>query len=210
MRANSISALDPLPLVAILRGLVPEEAVAVGEAIAAAGFLCIEVPLNSPRPLESIERLRRALDGRVMVGAGTVLSVNDVTRVNDAGGQLCVSPNVNADVIAATKARGLVSMPGFFTPTEAFAALAAGADAIKLFPAELVGAKGLQAMKAVLPAQARVYAVGGVAPDNIADWQGAGAAGFGIGSSLFKPGQDALETGRKAAIFVNAMDQGRQ
>ena len=208
MSANSITALDPLPLVAILRGLVPEEAVAIGEAIAAAGFLCIEVPLNSPRPLESIERLRRALDGRVLVGAGTVLSINDVAQVNDAGGQLCVSPNVNVDVILATKARGMVSMPGFFTPTEAFAALAAGADAIKLFPAEVVGASGLQAINAVLPSRTRVYAVGGVAPDNIADWQAAGAAGFGIGSSLFKPGQDALETGRKAAAFVTALQQG--
>lgn len=205
MNVHDISVLDALPLVAILRGLVPEEAVAIGEAVAAAGFLCIEVPLNSPRPLESIERLRKVLDGRVLVGAGTVLSVNDVMRVNDAGGQLCVSPNVNSEVISATKARGLMSIPGFLTPTEGFAALAAGADAIKLFPAELVGPRGLQAMKAVLPTKARILAVGGVAPDNMAEWQRAGAAGFGIGSSLFKPGQNAEETGRKAAAFVAAM-----
>lgn len=208
MIANDLSALEALPLIAILRGLVPEEAVAIGEAIADAGFLCLEVPLNSPRPLESIQRLRQALDGRVLVGAGTVLSVAEVAQVADAGGQLCVSPNVNVDVITATKARGLLSLPGFFTPSEAFLALSSGADAIKLFPAELVGAKGLQAMKAVLPQHARVYAVGGVAPENIADWQRAGASGFGIGSALFKPGQDALETGRKAAAFVAAMDRG--
>ena len=208
MIANDLSALEALPLIAILRGLVPEEAVAIGEAIADAGFLCLEVPLNSPRPLESIQRLRQALDGRVLVGAGTVLSVAEVAQVADAGGQLCVSPNVNVDVITATKARGLLSLPGFFTPSEAFLALSSGADAIKLFPAELVGAKGLQAMKAVLPQHARVYAVGGVAPENIQDWQRAGASGFGIGSALFKPGQDALETGRKAAAFVAAMDRG--
>ncbi|MES2699524.1 MAG: 2-dehydro-3-deoxy-6-phosphogalactonate aldolase [Pseudomonadota bacterium] len=205
----TINALDPLPLVAILRGLVPEEAVAIGEAIADAGFLCLEVPLNSPRPLESIELLRKALDGRVLVGAGTVLTVADVEQVADAGGQLCVSPNVNVDVIKAAKARGLVSMPGFLTPSEAFLALSSGADAIKLFPAETIGPKGLQAIMAVLPAQARVYAVGGIAPGNIAEWQSAGASGFGIGSSLFKPGQDPLETGRKAAAFVAAMDRGQ-
>jgi 2-dehydro-3-deoxyphosphogalactonate aldolase len=205
MTEPPISALDPLPLVAILRGLVPEEAVAIGEAIAATGFRCLEVPLNSPRPFESIALLRKALDGRVLVGAGTVLSIEDVAKVADAGGQLCVSPNVNADVIKATKASGMVSMPGFLTPSEAFLALSSGADAIKLFPAEIIGAKGLQAMMAVLPVQTRVYAVGGIAPDNIADWQRAGAAGFGIGSSLFKPGQTAIETGRKAATFVAAM-----
>jgi 2-dehydro-3-deoxyphosphogalactonate aldolase len=209
MTTNTINAIDPLPLVAILRGLVPEEAVAVGEAIAEAGFLCIEVPLNSPRPLDSIERLRKALDGRVMVGAGTVLSVEQVGLVADAGGQVCVSPNVNVDVIRSTKARGMISMPGFLTPTEAFLALSSGADAIKLFPADLVGPKGLQSIMAVMPSQARIYAVGGVAPDNIAEWQRAGAAGFGIGSSLFKPGQDAAETGRKAAAFVAAMDRGK-
>lgn len=205
MTAPSVNTLDPLPLVAILRGLVPEQAVAVGEALAEAGFLCLEVPLNSPRPLDSIERLRKALDGRVMVGAGTVLSTGHVEQVANAGGQLCVSPNVNVDVIRATKERGMVSMPGFMTPTEAFLALSSGADAIKLFPAEIIGIAGLKAMMAVLPAQTRVYAVGGVAPDNIQAWQNAGASGFGIGSSLFKPGQGALETGRKAAAFVAAM-----
>ncbi len=210
MISCTISALDPLPLVAILRGLVPEEAESIGEAIVAGGFLCLEVPLNSPQPFESIRRLRKALDGRALVGAGTVLSVEDVAQVADAGGQLCISPNVNVDVIKAAKARGLISMPGFFTPSEAFAALSAGADALKLFPAEISGAKGLKAIKAVLPKDLRVYAVGGVAPDNIGEWQRAGASGFGIGSSLFKPGQDAHTTRQKAAAFVAALENAER
>lgn len=209
MTGGYISMLDPLPLVAILRGLVPEEAVAIGEAVAEAGFLCLEVPLNSPRPLESIRLLRHVLDGRVLVGAGTVLSVEQVAQVADAGGQLCVSPNVDVAVIGAAKARGMVSLPGFFTPSEAFAALAAGADALKLFPAEIAGPQGLRAIRAVLPADARVYAVGGVSPANIGEWQQAGASGFGIGSSLYKPGQDAPQTADKAAAFVAAMNRNR-
>ena len=204
----TVATLDPLPLIAILRGLVPEEAVEIGEAIADAGFLCLEVPLNSPRPLESIALLRKALDGRVLVGAGTVLSVEQVHQVADAGGQLCISPNTNVDVITAAKSRGLISIPGFFTPSEAFLALTAGADALKLFPAEVAGPNGLRAIRAVLPADLRIYAVGGVSPDNLADWQRAGAAGFGIGSSIFKPGQDAHETGLKATNFVTALNSG--
>jgi 2-dehydro-3-deoxyphosphogalactonate aldolase len=206
----TVAALDPLPLIAILRGLVPEEAVEIGQAIADAGFLCLEVPLNSPRPLESIALLRKALDGRALVGAGTVLSVGQVHQVADAGGQLCISPNTNVDVIKAAKARGLISMPGFFTPSEAFLALTAGADALKLFPAEVVGPSGLRAIRAVLPADLRIYAVGGVAPDNLADWQRAGAAGFGIGSALFKPGQDARRTALKATSFVTALGSGER
>lgn len=206
----TVAALDPLPLIAILRGLVPEEAVSIGEAIADAGFLCLEVPLNSPRPLESIALLRKALDGRVLVGAGTVLGVDQVHQVADAGGQLCISPNTNVDVITTAKARGLISIPGFFTPSEAFVALSAGADALKLFPAEIAGSSGLRAIRAVLPADLRIYAVGGVAPDNLADWQRAGAAGFGIGSALFKPGQDARETGLKAANFVAALGRAAE
>jgi 2-dehydro-3-deoxyphosphogalactonate aldolase len=201
----TVATLDPLPLIAILRGLVPDEAVEIGEAIANAGFLCLEVPLNSPRPLESIALLRKALDGRVLVGAGTVLSVEQVHQVADAGGQLCISPNTNVDVITAAKSRGLISIPGFFTPSEALLALTAGADALKLFPAEVAGPSGLRAIRAVLPA----YAVGGVSPDNLADWQRAGAAGFGIGSAIFKPGQDAHETGLKATSFVAALDSGQ-
>jgi 2-dehydro-3-deoxyphosphogalactonate aldolase len=201
----TIEALDPLPLIAILRGLTPDEAVAVGEAIVEAGSPCLEVPLNSPEPLESIRRLRRALDGRCLVGAGTVLTTDAVRQVADAGGQLCISPNTDVEVIRAAKAAGLLSFPGFFTPSEAFQALAAGADALKLFPAEVAGVKGLRAVRAVLPKEARVYAVGGVEPATLGEWRLAGASGFGIGSALYKPGQDAVTTGHKAAAFVAAL-----
>jgi 2-dehydro-3-deoxyphosphogalactonate aldolase len=200
----AIESLDTLPLIAILRGLRPDEAVAVGEAIVAAGFVCLEVPLNSPEPLESIRRLRQALDGRALVGAGTVLNVAAVREVAAAGGQLIISPNTNVDVIREAKALGLLSLPGFFTPSEAFAALDAGADALKLFPAEVAGLKGLKAVRAVLPSQTRVYAVGGVDPDGVADWRAGGASGFGIGSALFKPGKSAAQTGRDAEAFVSA------
>ena len=200
----SIESLDALPLIAILRGLTPDEAVDVGEAIVAAGFLCLEVPLNSPQPLESIRRLRQALDGRALVGAGTVLNVAAAREVAEAGGQLVISPNTDTDVIRETKTLGLLSLPGFFTPSEAFAALGAGADALKLFPAEIAGPKGLKAVRAVLPAATRVYPVGGVDPDSMATWLGAGASGFGIGSAVFKPGQTADQVGRQAAQFVTA------
>ena len=199
-----IQTLDTLPLIAILRGLEPEEAVEVGEAIVAAGFVCLEVPLNSPRPLESIRRLRDALDGRTLVGAGTVLNVEAAKQVADAGGQLIISPNTNPDVIRAAKAMGLLSIPGFFTPSEAFVALDAGADALKLFPAEVAGPAGLKAIRAVLPADTRVYAVGGVDPASVASWRSAGASGFGIGSAIFKPGKSAAEVGASAATFVAA------
>ncbi len=199
-----IQTLDALPLIAILRGLEPEEAVAVGEAIVAAGFVCLEVPLNSPRPLESIRRLRDALDGRALVGAGTVLSPDAAEGVADAGGQLIISPNTNPAVIRAAKALGLLSIPGFFTPSEAFTALEAGADALKLFPAEVAGQAGLKAVRAVLPAETRVYAVGGVDPASVAGWRSAGASGFGIGSAIFKPGRSAKDVGNSATAFVDA------
>lgn len=199
-----IQALDTLPLIAILRGLEPENAVAVGEAIVAAGFVCLEVPLNSPSPLESIHRLRDALDGRALVGAGTVLTVEAARAVADVGGQLIISPDTNPVVISEAKSLGLLSIPGFFTPSEAFAALDAGADALKLFPAEVAGPQGLKAVRAVLPADTRVYAVGGVAPDTIATWRKAGASGFGIGSALFTPGRSASDTGKAAIEFVAA------
>lgn len=198
----AIESLDALPLIAILRGLKPDEAVAMGEAIVAAGFICLEVPLNSPEPLESIRRLRQTLDGRALVGAGTVLNVQAAREVADVGGQLIISPNTNTDVIRETKALGLLSLPGFFTPSEAFAALDAGADALKLFPAEIAGPKGLKAIRAVLPAATRVYAVGGVDPDSMAQWRTAGASGFGIGSAVFKPGQSPDQVGRQAQAFV--------
>ena len=198
----SIESLDALPLIAILRGLKPDEAVEIGEAIVAAGFRCLEVPLNSPEPLDSIRRLRQALDGRALVGAGTVLNVAAAHEVADAGGQLIISPNTNVDVIRETKTLGLLSLPGFFTPSEAFAALDAGADALKLFPAEIAGPKGLKAVRAVLPAATRVYPVGGVDPDSMSAWRSAGASGFGIGSAVFKPGQSAEQVARQAAEFV--------
>ncbi|MRL68509.1 2-dehydro-3-deoxy-6-phosphogalactonate aldolase [Brevundimonas sp. SPF441] len=198
----SIESLDALPLIAILRGLKPDEAVEVGEAIVAAGFRCLEVPLNSPEPLASIRRLRQALDSRALVGAGTVLSVAATREVAEAGGQLIISPNTNVDVIAETKTLGLLSLPGFFTPSEAFAALDAGADALKLFPAEVAGPKGLKAIRAVLPAATRIYPVGGVDPDSMAAWRSAGASGFGVGSAVFKPGQTPEQVGRQAADFA--------
>ena len=202
-----LAQLDAMPVVAILRGLVPAEAVAVGEALVEAGIRCLEVPLNSPSSLESIVLLRKALDGRALVGAGTVLTAEAVAEVADAGGQLIVSPNTDAAVIRASKERGLLSLPGICTPTEAFQALAAGADALKLFPAEMVGMAGMKAMLAVLPAGTRLYAVGGVSTDNMAAWKGAGAAGYGIGSALFKPGQALAQTRAKAMAFVEAATQ---
>ena len=202
-----IQTLDNLPLIAILRGLEPDEAVAIGEAIVAAGFVCLEVPLNSPRPLESIRRLRDALDGRALVGAGTVLTVEAAKAVADAGGQLIISPNTAPAVIRAAKAMGQLSIPGFFTPSEAFAALDAGADALKLFPAEVAGTAGLKAVRAVLPAETRVYAVGGVDPTSVPRWREAGASGFGIGSAIFKPGRSVAQVGQAAGDFVRAWSE---
>lgn len=199
-----IGILDELPLVAILRGLVPEEAVEVGEALVAAGFRTLEVPLNSPRPLESIARLAEALGDRAIVGAGTVLTPAEAHAVADAGGRLMVSPNTDAAVIAAARGRNMLALPGVFTATEAFAALAAGADALKLFPAEIAGPAGLKALRAVLPAGTRVYAVGGVSPETIPAWRAAGASGAGLGSALFTPGRSAAEVGDRAAAFVSA------
>jgi 2-dehydro-3-deoxyphosphogalactonate aldolase len=196
--------LSELPLVAILRGLTPDESVAVGEELVAAGFRCLEVPMNSPSPLDSIARLRDALGDRAIVGAGTVLSPAVVKEVAGAGGQIIISPNTNPAVIAATKAAGLISFPAFFTPSEAFAAIDAGADALKLFPAETAGPATLKAMKAVLPKTAPVFPVGGVEPGNIAAWRAAGADGFGLGSALYKPGRTAAEVGVQARAFVAA------
>jgi len=207
MTDDILATLDTLPLVAILRGLRPDEAIEVGEAIVAAGFRCLEVPLNSPEPLVSIRRLRDALDGRAVVGAGTVLNADAVRAVADAGSQIVISPNTNAEVIRAAKAAGLLSMPGFFTPSEAFAALGAGADVLKLFPSEVAGPAGLKAVRAVLPQDTRVYAVGGVEPASITTWLAAGASGFGLGSAVFKPGRSAEDTGRAATAFVQAWEQ---
>lgn len=198
------SVLETLPLVAILRGLRPDEAVEVGEALVEAGFLCLEVPLNSPQPLDSIRRLRDALGERAIVGAGTVLSARAVQEVADAGGQIIISPNSNPAVIAATKAAGLISFPAFFTPSEAFTAIDAGADALKLFPADTAGPATLKAIKAVLPPAVPVFPVGGVEPGNLAAWRAAGANGFGLGSALYKPGHTAAQVSAAAQAFVAA------
>jgi 2-dehydro-3-deoxyphosphogalactonate aldolase len=198
---NRIAAM---PLVAILRGLEPAEAVEIGEALVEAGFRCLEVPLNSPEPYESIRRLKAALGDQALIGAGTVLDVHAVSHVKDAGGELIISPNADRAVIDAATAHGMVSIPAFFTPTEAFAAIAAGAHGLKLFPAEGSSPAMLKAMRAVLPKDMPIFVVGGVTPDNMAPWLAAGANGFGIGSSLYKPGVSAREVATHARSFVSA------
>lgn len=196
--------LSTRPLVAILRGLRPEEAAEIGEALVAAGILCAEVPLNSPNAPESIAILKRAHGQALMVGAGTVLSVPEVAVVAACGAELVVSPNTNPAVIAATKAAGLLSVPGFATPSEAFAAIEAGADALKAFPTDLVSPAALRALKEVLPANIPVIPVGGVTIEKIEQYKKAGAAGFGIGSAIYRPGSDAASVRKKARDFVEA------
>lgn len=193
-------------LIAILRGITPDDAVEVTSAILDAGITWIEVPLNSPHPMTSISRMAQKLHGRGAFGAGTVLTAADVREVADAGGRFVVSPNMDAAVIEATKAAGLGSYPGVFSPTECFAALAAGADALKIFPAEMMGPSGLKALKAVLPEEVDVFAVGGAGPGNFAEWIAAGASGFGLGSFLYKPGRSAAEVAERAAECVAAYD----
>jgi 2-dehydro-3-deoxyphosphogalactonate aldolase len=193
-----------LPLIAILRGITPSEAPAIGRVLVEAGLTSIEVPLNSPEPLDSITTLRDALGDRAAVGAGTVLSVADVDAVSHAGGQIVVSPDCKPAVIARTKTLGMQSWPGVFTPTEAFAALDAGADGLKLFPANMCGPTGLKAMRAVLPPGTQVYAVGGAGPENFADWIAAGADGFGLGSALYAPGLSPQDVARRADAIVRA------
>lgn len=196
--------LNPLPLVAILRGLAPDEAVATGRAIVEAGFRMLEVPLNSPQPIDSIARLAAALGDDVLVGAGTVMTPANVDAVATAGGRLIVMPHADTTVIRAAKAAGLLCVPGVATPTEAFAALDAGADALKLFPAEQSAPAVLKAWRAVLPREVPVLPVGGIAPDNMALWVAAGAAGFGIGSALYAPGRSLDDTSRRARAFAQA------
>lgn len=196
--------LEPLPLVAILRGLTPDESVEIGRVLVEAGFRMLEVPLNSPQPFESIRRLADALGDEYLVGAGTVLDAADVAKVADAGGRLIVMPHADVAVIRAAKAAGLFSVPGVATPTEAFAALGAGADALKLFPAEQSSPAVLKAWRAVLPKSLAVLPVGGIAPDNMGPWLAAGANGFGIGSSLYAPGRPASEVAARARAFADA------
>ena len=199
------AAFAACPLVAILRGLTPDEAPAIGDALVDAGFTLIEVPLNSPDPLRSIAILADRLAGRALVGAGTVLTTAQVEAVGAAGGTLVVSPNTDPAVIRATVAAGLIALPGYQTPTEAFAALAAGATALKLFPADVATPNALKAHLAVLPTGTRVLAVGGVAPDSLAGWRQAGADGFGLGSNLYRPGKASDAVGRDAGAFVAAL-----
>lgn len=196
-------ALRTLPLVGILRGLRPDEALDVGHALAATGWLLVEVPLNSPEPLQSIRTLVQAFP-QALVGAGTVLTVADVHAVHAAGGQLIVSPNFNADVVREAVSLGLVCLPGVLSATEAFGALAAGATGLKLFPAEMVSPAAVKALRAVLPADAPLLPVGGIGPGNMAAYRAAGAHGFGIGSALYKPGMTAGQVRSAATDFVAA------
>jgi 2-dehydro-3-deoxyphosphogalactonate aldolase len=195
--------LDPLPLISVLRGITPAEVPAVGAALADAGFRILEVTLNSPDPLPSIATLARALGDTCLIGAGTVLAVADVARVRDAGGKLIVMPHADVAVIREAKRLGLACVPGVATPTEAFAALSAGADGLKLFPAEALPPAALKAWRAVLPRDALVFAVGGIKPDNMAGYWAAGASGFGTGSNLYRPGAPIDEV-RSAALAYAA------
>lgn len=198
-------AFAACPLVAVLRGLTPAEAEPVGDALVDAGFTLLEVPLNSPDPLVSIAAMAKRYAGRAIVGAGTVLTTDDVAAVADAGGALVVSPNTNPDVIRASVARGLISLPGYYTPSEAFAALAAGAHGLKLFPAEGAAPAFLKAQRAVLPKTVKVLAVGGITPDTMPAWHAAGADGFGLGSNLYRAGKSAADVAHDAAAFVSAV-----
>jgi 2-dehydro-3-deoxyphosphogalactonate aldolase len=200
---------DPImsrEIIAILRGIQPNEAVDVLNVLIDAGITKIEVPLNSPDPFASIERMVKAASDRALVGAGTVLDSDAVKRLGSIGAQMVVSPDANPDVIAETKAQGMLSFPGVLTPTEAFAALRSGADGLKFFPAFKLGLDGVQALSAVLPAGTKTYAVGGVGPADFVDWKKAGITGFGMGSNIYKPGYTADKIAALAAETVAAYD----
>jgi 2-dehydro-3-deoxyphosphogalactonate aldolase len=197
--------LDECPLVGIIRGVTPGEAEAIGQALYDAGIRIIEVPLNSPEPLKSIERLAARFDESVLVGGGTVLAPDKVDDIQAVGGRMVVSPNTNPEVIAASAAAGLVSCPGYYTPSEAFTAIGAGATALKLFPAENASPAVLKAQLAVIPKEVPILVVGGVKPDNMRGWLDVGATGFGLGGGLYQPGQSAAETLDKAHAYVAAV-----
>lgn len=197
-------ALADMPLIAILRGLTPDNADGVSDALVGAGFRIIEVPLNSPDPMASIERIAARHGKTTIVGAGTVLTPEQAQEVALAGGRLIVSPNLDEAVGAAARDKGMIWAPGVFTPTEAFRAHKLGADLLKFFPAEVLGTAGIKAVRAVLPQEARIAAVGGVTPHTLAEFRAAGAAGFGLGSALFKPGRSAADVAASAAQFAAA------
>lgn len=194
-------------IIAILRGLTPEEALPVTDALIEAGITRIEVPLNSPSPFDSISAMVDHASGGALIGAGTVLDTQSVARLQDIGAQMVVSPDCNPEVIAASKTAGMLSFPGVFTPTEALTALRAGADGLKFFPAFKLGVDGFRAIKTILPAGTATYAVGGVGPENFADWKAAGISGFGIGSNLFQPGMAVAEIAANARKMVRAYDE---
>lgn len=206
---NLHDALKKCNLIAILRGIKPEEVEAIGETLIEAGWRILEVPLNSPDPLKSIEKLQKRFGDKALIGAGTVLTPAQVADVAATGANVIISPNANLSVIEASVAKGMVSLPGVATPTEAFAAIGAGATGVKAFPAEAIPPHVIKAWKAVLPKEIPVLAVGGVTPDNMKAFVDAGAAGFGIGGSLYKPGDDAATVGAKARQFIEAMRAAR-
>ncbi|WP_367160762.1 2-dehydro-3-deoxy-6-phosphogalactonate aldolase [Kozakia baliensis] len=202
------SVFAECPLIAILRGVRPDEVLEIGEELIGAGFRAIEVPMNSPSPLESIKALQKRFGDQAMIGAGTVLSVEAVEEVGRAGGRLIVMPHGDVRIVAAAKARGMICTPGVATPTEGFAALGAGADALKLFPSEQLGPAVLRAWRSVFPKDVRFLPVGGITPDNMTPWLEAGAAGFGLGSALYRKGDTARTVGENARRFVAALRRG--
>jgi 2-dehydro-3-deoxyphosphogalactonate aldolase len=193
-------------IIAILRGIAPDDAMAIGEALIETGITTIEIPLNSPKPLESIALLAKAFGSVATLGAGTVLGVQDVRDVSSAGGRIIVSPNFDAEVVQETKSLNMASWPGVLSPTECFAALKAGADGLKIFPCSVLGPSGVKAIRAVLPPETSVYAVGGAGPANFADWIAAGVNGFGIGTALYQPGHSVAQVRQAAVDTVRAYD----
>lgn len=206
---NFKSALEQCGIIAILRGITTAEVLSVGEALVEAGVTIAEIPLNSPDPFTSIASMAKRFKGKMVVGAGTVLSVADVRMLAAHGGEICVSPDCNPEVISAARAAGIEPVPGVFTPTEAFAAIRAGATTLKLFPAEAASPTTVKAWKAVLPAVVTMCAVGGVTPASMKDWWQVGTRGFGIGSNIYKPGTSAAQVGSAAREFVAAFNSLR-
>ncbi|WP_282167603.1 2-dehydro-3-deoxy-6-phosphogalactonate aldolase [Shewanella japonica] len=202
MTISLTDALKELPLVAILRGVTPEEVIAIADVLVAAGYRVIEVPLNSPNPYESIKRLSEKYGDSVVIGAGTVVSKEQVDLVKEAGGRIIISPHADIDIIQYSKKLSLYSVPGFLNPTEAYAAINAGADSLKLFPADTVGPKGLKAMSVVLPKEMPILPVGGVSPSTMKAFLDAGASGFGLGSGLYKAGMSVEQTKQNALSYV--------